>query len=105
MTALTLPQTRHRKAYPTPKTTPYEWFGEIPTHWAIAPLYARYSLCLGKMLDAKRITGNHLMPYLRNVDVQWDQINLLDLPEMDITEDELERFTLRDGDLLVCEGG
>ena len=74
-------------------------------HWEVAALRHRYSQCLGKMLDSKRITGNHLVPYLRNVDVQWDQINVEDLPTMDITPDEYDRYTLREGDLLVCEGG
>jgi type I restriction enzyme S subunit len=87
------------------KPSGYDWFGSVPSHWAVAPIYARYELCLGKMLDAKRISGEHLVPYLRNVDVQWDRINVDDLPEMDIRADEYARFTLRPGDLIVCEGG
>jgi len=57
------------------------------------------------MLDTKRIRGEHLLPYLRNVDVQWDRINTSDLPLMDITPAEYDRYTLKSGDLLVCEGG
>ena len=82
-----------------------EWLGDIPAHWKVAALQYRYEQTLGKMLDTKRITGDHLVPYLRNVDVQWDNINLSDLPSMDIRPHELERFTVRRGDLLVCEGG
>jgi len=81
------------------------WLGEVPAHWALPPLYLRYSAELGKMLDASRITGEHSVPYLRNVDVQWDAINLDELPCMDIEESEYARYTVRDGDLLVCEGG
>ncbi len=87
------------------KDSGIEWLGEIPAHWDIPPLYARYSVELGKMLDAKRFTGNYLLPYLRNIDVQWDRVNVENLPEMDIEPDEYSRFTLADGDLLVCEGG
>jgi len=87
------------------KDSGIEWLGEIPEHWALPPLYARYSVELGKMLDAKRFTGNYLLPYLRNIDVQWDRVNVENLPEMDIEPDEYGRFTLADGDLLVCEGG
>ena len=87
------------------KDSGVEWLGEIPAHWDVAALRYRYEQTLGKMLDTKRITGNHLVPYLRNVDVQWDQINLSDLPSMDIGPHEIERFTVRPGDLLVCEGG
>jgi len=87
------------------KDSGIEWLGEVPRGWKLPPLYARYRVELGKMLDAKRITGNYLLPYLRNIDVQWDHVNVSDLPEMDIEPDEYERFTLRHGDLLVCEGG
>jgi len=57
------------------------------------------------MLDEKKITGQHLVPYLRNKDVQWGSINSLDLPLMDITPGETDRYTVKSGDLLVCEGG
>jgi type I restriction enzyme S subunit len=81
------------------------WLGAIPASWPIAPLYARYSLQLGKMLDASRITGKHLAPYVRNIDVQWDRVSTADLPEMDFEPDERDRFRLVAGDLLICEGG
>jgi type I restriction enzyme S subunit len=57
------------------------------------------------MLDEKRIVGTHLAPYLRNVDVQWDGINTEALPFMDFSDEDRERYALRKGDLLVCEGG
>jgi type I restriction enzyme, S subunit len=87
------------------KDSGIEWLGEVPVGWQTPPLYARYSVELGKMLNESRITGNHLISYLRNVDVQWDSINFDDLPEMDISESEYQRYTLQKGDLLVCEGG
>ena len=92
---------------PNPKLKPsgIEWLGDIPEQWSTPPLYTRYIIELGKMLDESRITGNHLIPYLRNIDVQWDLINTFDLPEMDIRQDEYARYTLSEGDLLVCEGG
>jgi len=82
-----------------------EWLGEIPAHWSTPPLYARYSLELGKMLNESRISGEYLVPYLRNIDVQWDFINQNDLPEMDIRPNEYQRYLVQAGDLLVCEGG
>jgi len=77
----------------------------LPIGWTTPPVYARFSVQLGKMLDEKRIAGTHLASYLRNVDVQWDHINTADLPEMDFSAEDRERFSLREGDLLVCEGG
>ena len=80
-------------------------YGNIPLGWKNPPVYARYSVQLGKMLNEKRITGAQLSPYLRNVDVQWNNINTLDLPEMDFSEEDREHYALQIGDLLVCEGG
>ena len=81
------------------------WLGEIPAHWKTPPVYARFEVQLGKMLDEKKIGGSHLAPYIRNVDVQWGGINTADLPEMDFDEDDRRRYVLRVGDILVCEGG
>lgn len=87
------------------KCSGMDWLGDVPAHWRIAPLWTRYWLELGKMLDAKRITGDHLVPYLRNIDVQWDRVNVEELPQMDVKPNEYRRFILSNGDLLVCEGG
>ena len=87
------------------KPSGVEWLGDVPEHWEVVALRLRYSQCLGKMLDSKRVLGVHSLRYLRNTDVQWDWINTSDLPVMDISPDEYERYTVRDGDLLVCEGG
>ncbi len=81
------------------------WLGLVPRHWAVAPVRARYEVVLGKMLDEKRIQHTALAPYLRNVDVQWSGINVYDLPEMDFGTRDRKKFSLRRGDLLVCEGG
>ena len=96
---------RRFRAYPEYKDSGVEWLGEIPAHWDIAPMYARYEVALGKMLDAKRVTGEWSGKYLRNVDVQWDAINVENLPEMDFPPSERNRYLLRRRDLLVCEGG
>lgn len=81
------------------------WLGGIPAHWKLPALALRYKIELGKMLDEKQITKQHLTPYLRNVDVQWGKINFEDLPEMDIAPHEFSRYAIEEGDVLVCEGG
>lgn len=87
------------------KPTDVAWLGKIPQHWETISLRMRYSVELGKMLDAKRITGRHSVPYLRNRDVQWDKVLVEKLPTMDITPAERSRYTVKQGDLLICEGG
>jgi type I restriction enzyme, S subunit len=95
----------HYKPYHAYKDSGVEWLGQVPEHWAVCKLSFRYSIELGKMLDEKKLTKTNLVSYLRNQDVQWGSINTQDLPEMDIHSGELERYTIRNGDLLVCEGG
>jgi len=60
---------------------------------------------LGKMLDGKKITGNNLKPYLRNSNVLWFGFKLDDLLEMDFDEKDRAEFSLKNGDILMCEGG
>jgi type I restriction enzyme S subunit len=60
---------------------------------------------LGKMLDKKKIEGNNLKPYLRNSNVLWFGFKLDDLIEMDFDGKDQKEFTLRTGDVLMCEGG
>lgn len=60
--------------------------------------------CLGKMLDAKKNRGE-LKPYLANVNVRWGSFDLSDLREMRFEEEEEERYGVKKGDLIMCEGG
>ena len=61
-------------------------------------------MSLGKMLDRNKNKGKE-RPYLRNVNVRWGAFLLNDLLEMRFEEDELERYSIKKGDLVVCEGG
>ena len=87
------------------KPSGLDWLGDIPAHWGTPPVYARFDVQLGKMLDEKKIKGTHLAPYLRNVDVQWGKINTSSLPEMDFDDESRARYSLQPRDILVCEGG
>ena len=57
------------------------------------------------MLSQKARVGNSPKPYLRNKNVQWGRIDVSDMLYMDFDDRETEKFRLRAGDLLVCEGG
>lgn len=79
-------------------------FGLIPADWNVSTVGSEFSVQLGKMLDAEKNVGLQ-KPYLGNRSVQWDKIDLSDLQTMAMTRADLEKFRLRTGDLLVCEGG
>jgi type I restriction enzyme S subunit len=56
------------------------------------------------MLDKEKNKGE-LRPYLRNVNVRWHGFDLSDLKEMRFQGHEQERYGLKVGDVVVCEGG
>lgn len=59
---------------------------------------------LGKMLDKTKNTGT-LRKYLRNINVRWFSFDLTDLLEMKIEDDEIDKYSIQYGDLVICEGG
>ena len=78
---------------------------ELPPGWAWAALGATADTQLGKMLSAKSRRGIKPRPYLRNQNVQWHRFDLSDVARMDFSDVEAQKYQLRPGDLLVCEGG
>lgn len=60
--------------------------------------------CLGKMLDQRKNKGTY-KPYLANVNVRWGSFDLDNLQEMKFEDDEDERYGIKYGDLIICEGG
>lgn len=85
-----------------------EMFGDVIRNskaWQMRMLADIASSRLGKMLDAKQQTGKCTYPYLANFNVQWFRFNIENLNQMDFDEDDRTEFVLKDGDLLVCEGG
>ena len=64
-----------------------------------------FDLQLGKMSSKKSREGPHQTQYIKNNNVLWGRFVLEDLPMMSFSEAERSKFSLRPGDLLVCEGG
>ena len=56
-------------------------------------------------MSAAARRGANKTPFLRTSNVLWDEIDLSSVDEMSIPERELPAKLLRQGDLLVCEGG
>jgi type I restriction enzyme S subunit len=78
--------------------------GLIPEDWEVTTVGNEFSIQLGKMLDSEKNVGVP-KPYIGNRAVQWGRIDLSDLGIIKMTPSDLQRFRLRQGDLLVCEGG
>ena len=72
--------------------------------WPTQKLETVADFCLGKMLDQKKNRGEPL-PYLANVNVRWGEFDLANLREMRFEQHELDRYGLKYGDIVMCEGG
>jgi len=57
------------------------------------------------MLDRAKRTRGSPYQYLRNANVRWGAFDLSDLFVMPFENHELDRYAVKSGDLLVCEGG
>lgn len=77
---------------------------DLPDKWEWCSLLNVAKIELGKTLDSAKNTGTNY-PYLRSVNVRWNEVNLTDLKEMRFEPAEIERYTVRRNDLLICEGG
>ena len=85
-----------------------EMFGNVVANdrrWPMAKFGDVTDSRLGKMLDAKKQTGRNIHKYLANFNVQWFRIDDSELREMDFDAADQIEFELKEGDLLVCEGG
>lgn len=85
----------------------YEMFGdpvENDKGWDVKKFGDVANSELGKMLDSKKNQGE-LYPYLCSASVQWNDVDCTQVKEMRFEEDELERYRVYKGDLLICEGG
>lgn len=83
-----------------------KWMGTVPDNWSIFPTKRHFDIQLGKMLqNAPEADDDCAVPYLKAVNVLWGRVNTEDAPEMWASPDEIMSYEVRDGDLLVCEGG
>lgn len=78
--------------------------GKLPQGWCNCKISDVSISLLGKTLDRGKNTGN-LKKYLCAVNVKWGTFELSTVKEMPIEATELERYSVKFGDLMVCEGG
>ena len=80
------------------------YYDDIPDNWAECSILSIAEVELGKTLDKAKNTGTYY-PYLRSVNIKWDDVDLTDVKEMKFEENELTRYSVKKNDLLICEGG
>ena len=95
----------NKKASKTSDNSHYENLPfEIPQNWSWCYLEDIATDDLGKTLDKVKNRGEYY-PYLRSVNVRWGEISLDDLKEMRFEDKEINQYSIKKGDLLICEGG
>ena len=77
---------------------------EIPESWEWVTLKMIAITKLGKTLDKTKNQGDY-KPYLCSINVYWNGIDLTTVKEARFEENEISKYELKKGDLLICEGG
>ena len=77
---------------------------EIPESWEWVTLKMIAITELGKTLDKAKNQGDY-KPYLCSINVYWNGIDLTTVKEARFEENEISKYELKKGDLLICEGG
>lgn len=77
---------------------------EIPENWKWVYLGEIFFHNTGKALNQSNSDGIP-MTYITTSNVYWNGFVLDNLRVMNFTESEIEKCTIREDDLLVCEGG
>jgi type I restriction enzyme S subunit len=88
------------------KDSGIEWIGEVPSHWTMVRLkfmaHVQGGVAKGRNLDGQNAIE---VPYLRVANVQDGYLNLEEIATIEITANELQRYALSAGDVLMNEGG
>ncbi len=88
------------------KPSGVEWLGDVPAHWEVTAL-KRIADVQGGIAKGKDhgSTPTVTVPYLRVANVQDGYLDLDTVATMAIPASDLARYSLRNGDVLMNEGG
>lgn len=79
---------------------------EVPAGWEWQTiddvLHVTGGVTLGRKLGGRKVISK---PYLRVANVQRGRLELDHIKEVEVPEDEVEKYLLQNGDLLITEGG
>jgi type I restriction enzyme S subunit len=88
------------------KPTSHPEVGDIPEHWTVKRLKflgeVRSGIAKGKDHGEKEVVS---LPYLRVANVQDGYVDLAEVLEIDVGANEVDRYLLKLGDVLMNEGG
>ena len=77
---------------------------EVPEGWVWVKMLDISISELGKTLNTEKNTGTPYN-YLCTSNVRWNSFDLSVVKKLLLEDDELERYKVQKGDLLICEGG
>ena len=72
--------------------------------WKIKKLADVCTSDLGKTLNQSKDTGD-MHPYLCAINIFWDKVDFTTVKQTRFELSEIERYSVRKDDLLICEGG
>ena len=96
--------TSDMKPYPAYKDSGVEWLGEIPTNWEVRRLKSFASVQLSNV-DKKSAEGQDAVRLSNYVDVYYNERidDGIDFMPATATTDQIRRFSLRTGDVLITK--
>lgn len=91
----------------TMKESGIEWIGKIPASWKVTQLRHCASIRSGITLGKTYSKDTELveMPYLRVANVQDGYVDTNDIAVLQVSKDEIEKYSLSAGEVLMTEGG
>lgn len=94
------------RRYKQYKDSGVEWLGSVPAHWEVTRLkfiaHVQTGVAKGKDNSGQQTI---MVPYLRVANVQDGFLDLDEVATIEIPADDLPRYRLRAGDVLMNEGG
>lgn len=87
------------------KDSGVEWLGEVPEHWEVRRIKHLAKIQSGKPKGSTTTDKAISVPMLRVANVQDGYVDIENVHQLKIEPNELHRYSLRSGDVLMNEGG
>lgn len=83
-----------------------QWIESIPNHCSFSRVGLHFNIILGKMITSNPDSKNNVLAqYVCAANVHFDGVDLSNLKQMWFSKNEIEQYAIKNGDLLVVEGG